>query len=56
MFVNEVYESIWKDRYQKNGESYDDQLWRVADFIATAESSIEEVRDKWADRFFSIMK
>ena len=56
MFVNEVYESIWKDRYQKTGESYDDQLWRVADFIATAESSVEEVRDKWADKFFSIMK
>ena len=55
MFVNEVYESIWKDRYQKNGESYDDQLWRVADFIATAESSIEEIRDKWADKFFGIM-
>lgn len=56
MFVNEVYESIWKDRYQKNGESYDDQLWRVAEFIATAESSIEEIRDKWAEKFFSIMK
>ena len=55
MFVNEVYESIWKDRYQKNGESYDDQLWRVANFIATAESSIEEIRNKWADKFFSIM-
>lgn len=55
MFVNEVYESIWKDRYQKNGESYNDQLWRVADFIATAESSIEEIRNKWADKFFSIM-
>lgn len=55
MFVNEVYESIWKDRYQKNGESYDAQLWRVADFIATAESSIEEIRDKWADKFHNIM-
>lgn len=55
MFVNEVYESIWKDRYQKNGESYNDQLWRVADFIATAESSIEEIRNKWAEKFFSIM-
>lgn len=55
MFVNEVYESIWKDRYQKNGESYDDQLWRVANFIATAESSVEEIRDNWADKFFSIM-
>lgn len=53
MFVNEVYESIWKDRYQKNGESYDDQLWRVADFIAEAE---ETKAHKWSDKFFSIMK
>ena len=54
MFVNEVYESIWKDRYQKNGESYDDQLWRVADFVASAEGDWNA--PKWADRFFSIMK
>ena len=54
MFVNEVYESIWKDRYQKNGESYDDQLWRVADFIASAEGDWNA--PKWADKFFSIMK
>lgn len=53
MFVNEVYESIWKDRYQKNGESYDDQLWRVADFIAEAE---ETKAHKWSEKFFSIMK
>lgn len=53
MFVNEVYESIWKDRYQKNGESYDDQLWRVADFIAEAE---ETKAHMWSDRFYSIMK
>ena len=54
MFVNEVYESIWKDRYQKNGESYDDQLWRVADFVASAEGDWNA--PKWADKFFSIMK
>lgn len=53
MFVNEVYESIWKDRYQKNGESYDDQLWRVADFIAEAEAT---QAPKWSERFYSIMK
>lgn len=53
MFVNEVYKSIWKDRYQKNGESYDNQLWRVAEFIAKAE---ETKAHKWADKFFSIMK
>ena len=53
MFVNEVYESIWKDRYQKNGESYDDQLWRVADFIAEAE---ETKAHKWSEQFYNIMK
>lgn len=53
MFVNEVYESIWKDRYQKNGESYDDQLWRVADFIAEAEAT---QAPKWSERFYNIMK
>lgn len=54
MFVNEVYKSIWKDRYQKNGESYDDQLWRVADFVASAEGDWNA--PKWAEKFFSIMK
>ena len=54
MFVNEVYESIWKDRYQKNGESYDAQLWRVADFIATAEGDCDSY--KWSEKFFIIMK
>ena len=53
MFVNEVYESIWKDRYQKNGESYDDQLWRVADFIAEAEATQAH---KWSEKFYSVMK
>lgn len=53
MFVNEVYESIWKDRYQKNGESYDAQLWRVADFIAEAE---ETKAHKWSEQFYSIMR
>ncbi len=52
MFVNEVYESIWKDRYQKNGESYDDQLWRVAEFIATAENNNS---NEWTDKFHDIM-
>ena len=54
MFVNQVYESIWQDRYQKNGESYDDQLWRVADFVASAEWDWNA--HKCADKFFSIMK
>ena len=50
-----MYESIWKDRYQKNGETYDDQLWRVANFIATAEASDEAVRSEWAHKFYRIM-
>lgn len=54
MFVNEVYESIWKDRYQKNGESYDSQLWRVADFVASAEGDWNA--PKWSEKFFIIMK
>lgn len=54
MFVNEVYESIWKDRYQKDGESYDNQLWRVADFVASAEGDWNA--PKWAEKFFGIMK
>ena len=53
MFVNEVYENIWKDRYQKNGETYDEQLWRVADFVANAEGDLDA--PKWAEKFHGIM-
>ena len=52
-FVNAVYENIWKDRYQKNEESFEDQLNRVANFIAQAEK--EKDRDYWAKEFYSLM-
>ena len=36
-FVNKVLESIWSERYRKNGESYEENLRRVAKFCATSE-------------------
>lgn len=53
MFVNQVYENIWKDRYQKNGETLTKQYERVANFIAQTEN--EEVRDVWKNNFFTVM-
>lgn len=47
-FVNEVLENIWKDRYRKNGESFDDNLRRVAKYCATS--------DKEEQDFFNVMK
>lgn len=36
-FINPVFEQIWKDRYCKNGESYEDNLHRVARYCADNE-------------------
>lgn len=36
-FSNEIFEKIWKDRYQKNNETYDENLHRVAKYCATDE-------------------
>lgn len=41
-FVNEVLESIWKDRYQKNDETLDGNFRRVASFCAKNESEYKE--------------
>lgn len=46
-FVNEIIENIWKDRYQKNQESYEGGLRRVANHCA---KYAEE-----AEMFFNIM-
>lgn len=46
-FTNPVLENIWKDRYQKNGESYTDNLHRVANFCGK--------NDKEKDKFYSMM-
>ena len=47
-FVNEVLESIWNDRYRKNGETLDENFRRVSKYIATNESEEEE--------FYNVMK
>lgn len=52
-FVNEIYEQIWNDRYRKNGESYEDNLKRVAKFISGAEKEDEEC---WESIFLEVMK
>lgn len=36
-FVNEVLEGIYKDRYPKNGETYEENLKRVAKFVSKNE-------------------
>lgn len=51
-FVNEVYEQIWKDRYRKNDESYEENLKRVANFVSNAE---KDNKEHWAEIFFDIM-
>lgn len=47
-FVNEILENIWKDRYQKNNETLDDNFRRVAKYISKTEK--EEVE------FYNVMK
>ena len=45
MFSNEWLEKIWKDRYQKNGETYEENLRRVAKFCAHTASEENEFFD-----------
>lgn len=47
-FVNEVLESIWKDRYRKNNESLDDNFRRVAEYIGKTTEEKQE--------FYNVMK
>ena len=53
-FVSPVFEEIWNDRYRKNGESYDENLWRVARAVAQAEP--EKDRQDWELEFYGILK
>ncbi len=46
-FANQILENIWKDRYQKKGESYEENLCRVADYCGKTS------REK--DEFFNVM-
>lgn len=52
-FANEYYEKLWQDRYQKNGETFEEQLIRVSTFIASAEK--EEDREKYQKQFYDVM-
>ena len=52
VFANPIVESIWNDRYRKNGETYDESLHRAADFVAGAEETAQEY---WAAQFYDIM-
>lgn len=47
-FASQVFADIWKDRYQKNGESFEENLHRVADFCG---KTPEERRE-----FYKLMK
>ena len=47
-FVNEILENIWKDRYQKNDETLDDNFKRVSKYIS---KNREEEKE-----FYNIMR
>lgn len=47
-FVNPVFEQIWEDRYCKNGETYEQNLRRVADFCGNTDDERED--------FYNVMK
>jgi len=52
-FVNPVFEEIWRDRYQKNGETYDESLHRVADFCGKTPEERNSFYDLMAEgKFF----
>lgn len=41
-FVNQIFENIWEDRYQKSGETFTQNLHRVADYCGTKTSEKEQ--------------
>ena len=53
-FTNPISEKIWQDRYQKNGETYDQNLRRVAKFVASAEKN-EDLQSYWEKNFYALM-
>lgn len=46
-FKSQIFEHIWKERYQKNGETYEENLWRVANFCGHT--------DEESEQFFRVM-
>lgn len=53
-FNNEISKQVWEDRYQKNGETFDDNIERVASHLSTAE--VGEKRKYWKKKFMNIMR
>ena len=51
-FVNSVLENIWKDRYRKNEETFEDNLRRVAKYCASNEDEEKMFYDVMDKRFF----
>lgn len=51
-FISEVFENIWKDRYQKNNETYKENLRRVAHFCATNNKEEEDFYNLMLDGYF----
>lgn len=51
-FKNEVIEGIWKDRYQKNNETIDDNLRRVARYCAKDREQEEEFYHVMNEKLF----
>ena len=52
-FANQIFEDIWKDRYQKNGETFEENLHRVADFCGKTPDEKQEFYELMSSgRFF----
>lgn len=51
-FTNEVLENIWKDRYRKNNETFEENLHRVAKYCSKNESEEQEFYELMNHRYF----
>lgn len=48
MIINKVSQQIWEDRYQKNKETFEDNIARVAKYLA--------LDDKEFEMFYDVME
>lgn len=51
-FNNEVLENIWKDRYRKNDETFEENLRRVAKYCSTNKDEEDSFYDVMNKRYF----
>jgi len=51
-FNNEILENIWKDRYRKNDESFEENLKRVAKYCSKNEDEEDSFYDVMNKRYF----